>query len=206
MAELSVSERIILAEIVFLHANGECFASNEHFAQLLNCSASNARKMIYTLVRVGAIKRVSKNGHGHRVLCPNVAAEGVQNWTVPRPKLDTVIEQPINKPKKQHTPKACPKLDTCQNWFAENGAAEMANAFFDYYETNGWVQGAAKKPIRNWHAAARGWIRRQQQFNAEKKQRGFNRQKFDAATIAAWANDKNNGGVDRGPGNGKNTN
>lgn len=202
MSKLSVSERVMLAEIVFLDSNGQCFASNDHFARLLDCSKSNARKMVYNLIECGAIVRLSKNGHGQRVLCPNAAIVGVQNWTPPRPDLDTIENKVKTKPKKQRVARTCPNLDTCQNWFAENGAAEMAGAFFDYYETNGWVQGAAKKPIRNWEAAARGWIRRQKQYNGEKQQRGFNRQKFDAGSIAAWANDKNNGGVDRGPRNG----
>jgi DNA-binding transcriptional ArsR family regulator len=55
--------------------------------------------------------------------------------------------------------------------FKEVGAEESdAMAFFDYYEANGWTQGK-NKPIKDWKAAARGWIRRTPQFknNATKR-------------------------------------
>lgn len=38
-----------------------------------------------------------------------------------------------------------------------------AMAFWDYYEANGWTQGRGK-PIKDWKAAARGWIRRTEQY------------------------------------------
>jgi len=32
-----------------------------------------------------------------------------------------------------------------------------AERFFNYYETNGWVQGAGKKPIKSWKACVKTW-------------------------------------------------
>jgi hypothetical protein len=163
---------------------------------MLGCSTSNARKIIYKLVDHGAIVNVSKNGHQRRVLCPNVGVARVQNWTPPCPKLDNVENKENTTPKP--TPKRKvferPNLDMVQTWFSENGNPTMAGPFFDYYESNGWVQGRARKPIRDWHAAARGWIRNQNKWNNEKQQRGFDKLKFNADTIRSWANDKNNGG------------
>ena len=158
---LSIAERIVLAEIVFLHANGECFASNDHFATMLGCSVSNARKIVYKLIEHGAVVNMSKIGHQRRVLCPNVAIEHVQNWTPPCPKLDNVKDKENTTPKPKPIERAQrrPKLDMVQTWFSENGAPTLADAFFEYYEANGWVQGRARKPIKNWQAAARGWIR-----------------------------------------------
>ena len=45
-----------------------------------------------------------------------------------------------------------------------------AMAFWDYYEANGWTQGRGK-PIKDWKAAARGWIRRTQQFGKNERTR-----------------------------------
>ena len=38
-----------------------------------------------------------------------------------------------------------------------------AQAFFDFYEANGWVQGR-NKPIKDWKAAVRNWQRTDKQF------------------------------------------
>jgi len=55
-------------------------------------------------------------------------------------------------------------LDEVLESFKEVGAEESeALAFFDYYEANGWTEGR-NKPIKDWKAAARGWIRRSTQF------------------------------------------
>lgn len=195
MEQLSIAERVVLAEIAFLHSNGECFASNDHFARLLGCSPSNARKIVYKLTEHGVVVNVSKIGHHRRVLCPNVGTAHVQNWTPPCPKLDNITdkENTTPKPKPKREVFKRPNLDMVQLWFSENDAPTLAGAFFDYYESNGWVQGRGK-PIRDWHAAARRWIRNQKQWNNEKRQRGFDKLKFDADTIRSWANDKNNGG------------
>jgi len=40
-----------------------------------------------------------------------------------------------------------------------------AEKFFCFYEANGWVQGKSRAPIKNWEAAATGWVRRAAEFN-----------------------------------------
>lgn len=200
---LTIAERIVLSEIAFLDSQGRCFANNNHFGRLLGCSASNARKIIYSLLDAGVVVRVSASGHGERVLCPNLAAAHVQTWTPPCPNPDTVKDKTESKPKTQKRTPTRPNLDMVREWFRKNNAPTMAEPFFDFYDANGWVQGKGK-PIRNWEAAARGWIRRQNQWNNENKQRGFDRLKFSADNIRAWADGKNNPGNDGGPSHGDN--
>lgn len=49
-------------------------------------------------------------------------------------------------------------------FFAEQGSTNSeAASFYDYYTANGWTQGRGK-PIKDWRAAARSWIRRAGQF------------------------------------------
>lgn len=43
-------------------------------------------------------------------------------------------------------------------WFPDRCNREAMD-FFDYYSSNGWKQGRASKPIVDWEAAARRWIR-----------------------------------------------
>ena len=71
---------------------------------------------------------------------------------------------------KNRTKKKPKDLEEVLESFKEVGAEESeAMAFFDYYEANGWTQGR-NKPIKDWKAAARGWIRRSHQFKKNDRQ------------------------------------
>jgi len=49
-------------------------------------------------------------------------------------------------------------------------APDQVQAFFDHYEANGWIQGKGSgRPIKNWQAAFRAWVRRSKQFAANGK-------------------------------------
>lgn len=75
--------------------------------------------------------------------------------------------------------------------FVEVGSDESeAVAFFDYYEANGWTQGK-NKPIKDWKAAARGWIRRSHQFKRNEKStsRGVSDGSLIEAHLRKLAND-----------------
>ena len=80
---------------------------------------------------------------------------------------ENTIEPTIEKKQTKNKPK---DLDEVLESFKEVGAEESeALAFFDYYEANGWTQGR-NKPIKDWKAAARGWIRRSHQFKKNERQ------------------------------------
>lgn len=64
------------------------------------------------------------------------------------------------KPQKRFVP---PSLDEVKKFFLENCFTSDAEAFFYYYEANGWTQGN-RKPLKKWEAAARQWERRQPEF------------------------------------------
>ena len=54
---------------------------------------------------------------------------------------------------------APPTLQECEAFFTENGATIVqATRFHSYYVANGWKVG--KNPMKDWQAAARGWISR----------------------------------------------
>lgn len=59
-------------------------------------------------------------------------------------------------PKSRFSP---PDVETVKNYFAEKGGTEgQAIRFHAYYESNGWKVG--RNPMKNWKAAASGWISR----------------------------------------------
>ena len=58
LGELHPNERVLLAEVLNFEAQGkECFASNAHFADLLNVSEATARGYISRLVNAGFLVR-----------------------------------------------------------------------------------------------------------------------------------------------------
>ena len=63
-----------------------------------------------------------------------------------------------------------------------------AQAFVDHYDACGWVVGK-NKPMRDWKAAVRNWVRRQSEFGGvaaggEQKQSSFETDAFFEAALA----------------------
>lgn len=72
-----------------------------------------------------------------------------------------------NKEKKVSNPQfvsqSPPPLSEIEEYFDEqDGSKDEAAKFRDYYESNGWKAG--RNPMKDWHAAARNWIRRADDF------------------------------------------
>ena len=44
-----------------------------------------------------------------------------------------------------------------------------AQYFIDFYETNGWVQGKSQKPIKDWKACVRTWVRNDSQHQSKEE-------------------------------------
>lgn len=60
-----------------------------------------------------------------------------------------------------------PGLEEIEAYFAEKGGtAAQAERFRDFYESNGWKVG--KNPMKNWKAAASGWISRDREQQPNK--------------------------------------
>jgi hypothetical protein len=80
-------------------------------------------------------------------------------------KREEQREEKGTKPKKEATPK---DLQTIIDTFTAAGStAELAERFFNYYESVGWVIGRARKPMKDWKATARDWIKRQTTYDNE---------------------------------------
>lgn len=64
-----------------------------------------------------------------------------------------------------------PDVETVKSYFAEKGGTEgQAIRFHAYYESNGWKVG--RNPMKNWKAAASGWISRDQEKHPDKPAQG----------------------------------
>ena len=77
--------------------------------------------------------------------------------------MDTFDEMPPKEDKPPRTRFVPPDESSLIAYFREQGSDKAeAEAFRDHYEANGWKVG--KNSMKDWKAAARGWIRRAGQY------------------------------------------
>jgi len=181
-ARLTLVEKALYAEIDSFSGNGKTFhKANETIQLEYGVSRPTISKAIKKMTDLGFIEasfdgrtrhltvqadRKIFTGRGKESFGQqekNLRAEGKNSTST------NTIERTIDNTSKKRG--ARPKdLEEVLESFQEVGAEESeALAFFDYYEANGWTQGR-NKPIKDWKAAARGWIRRSHQFKKNERQ------------------------------------
>ena len=181
-ARLTLVEKALYAEIDSFSGNGKTFhKANETIQNEYGISRPTISKAIKKLSDLGFIEATFDGRTRHLTVQAdrkiftgsrkesfgqqekNLRAEGKNSTST-----NTVERTVENTSKKRETrPK---DLGEVLESFKEVGADESeAMAFFDYYEANGWTQGR-NKPIKDWKAAARGWIRRSHQYKQNDRQ------------------------------------
>lgn len=174
---LTLVDRALLAEIDSFSGNGKSFhKGNDTIQEEYGISRNTVGRSLKKLETLGFVE-ITFNGRVRNVTTragsiPKMGRQSPQNGEAASPNdtpTNTVERTKENTSKKRG---ARPRdLEEVIGAFKEVGAEESdAMAFFDYYEANGWTQGK-NKPIKDWKAAARGWIRRTPQFknNATKR-------------------------------------
>jgi hypothetical protein len=64
-----------------------------------------------------------------------------------------------------------PTLDEARGYFGANCLSGDPDAFWAYFESQGWVKGNGQ-PVSNWGALALDWSRRQKRIDADDRARG----------------------------------
>ena len=77
--------------------------------------------------------------------------------TVTDTETDTVTDIKENNIKEKSKRFVKPTLEQVQAYCRERNNNINAQTFIDFYEANGWVQGRAGKPLKDWKAAVRTW-------------------------------------------------
>ena len=181
-ARLTLVEKALYAEIDAFSGNGKTFhKANETIQLEYGVSRPTISKAIKKLTDFGFIEAAFDGRTRHLTVQAdrkiftgrgkesfgqqekNLRAEGKNSTST------NTVERTVDNTSKKRG--ARPKdLEEVLESFKEVGAEESeALAFFDYYEANGWTQGR-NKPIKDWKAAARGWIRRSHQFKKNDRQ------------------------------------
>jgi len=182
---LTANAKLLYAEITALtNAKGYCWSTNAYFANLYGVSNTSISKWVSQLVKLGYldIKLIYREGSKqilHRYL--SLVKEGIQE------KLHTPIEEKLKdnttsfntklntKENRKKTARFVPPtIEDIFNYMTEEKGKEKSFAkkesekMFNLYESKGWIVGKAK--MKNWKAAASGWIARSEdEFKSKDK-------------------------------------
>lgn len=190
---LTWTQKLILLEVDSFSANDlPCFVSNDHLSTFTKASVSSIEKSISKLVQYGYLERTRERVNGKSTRFLRVNRSKFCDWeTVKEAESNpqnlrttyTNIPKPVKKPKKERTPVS---ITVCIEAFEGVGSNALeAQKFYDYYAANGWTQGR-NKPIVDWRAAARNWVRRAAEYDTKNTANGFNAAKIDRDRLANY--------------------
>lgn len=79
------------------------------------------------------------------------------------PKEVKPLLSPKENPSHKRARKAFvkPTVEEVEEYIRQKGYNIDAEYFWNFYETNGWVQGREQKPIKNWKSCVTTWVRKQ---------------------------------------------
>lgn len=208
---LSTFDKIILMEIDSLDCSpNRCFAGNEHFSELCQCSERVVSASISKLLELGLIEKVSFNGRV-RVLgscLPKLDDASRQSRKICEAdsqnmrgilEIQTDISKTINrevsidkaiketrdtrdtKELKVSNRFKKPSIDEIREYCKSKNYKVDAEKFYAYYESNGWKVGRA--PMANWKMATVTWHKRQEEQDKAKP-------KVDPRYQNPWADDE----------------
>lgn len=176
---LTALDKIILSEIDSLDNEGGCTASNKYLADFCGCSESKIKSSISKLKKQKLVEEVAFDGRV-RILKSCIGSTTLTNAakktsrqlkndrqtykknTADCQKLtdDTLLYNNIEYYNNKDTDKKrfrAPSYDEVKTYCNERQNNIDAQAFIDYYTSNGWKVG--KNPMKDWKAAVRTWER-----------------------------------------------
>lgn len=100
------------------------------------------------------------DGHAEQKKEPKKNKENISPYIFP----------PENENEKTRTQRFIkPTISDVEEYCKSKGYNIDAEYFINYYETNGWVQGKNRKPIRNWKACIATWVRNQKDYESNRQ-------------------------------------
>jgi hypothetical protein len=159
---LTPNAKLLYAELTALcNMNGKCTASTEYFCRLYEVSRVSVQKWLKNLEDNGHIKRVNIYRQGSKEILTRVIT--LVNTPSKEKLTDNTNIHIVNTNLTDSNNKALfkkPTLNDIINYCTERKNNIDAETFFNFYETNGWMQGKGK-PIVSWKACIVTWEKRE---------------------------------------------
>jgi DNA-binding Lrp family transcriptional regulator len=165
---LSLVETVIYAVIYGFSQDGATRyqGSLAYLARMARCSKDTARRALQKLVADGLIEKIEKeingvtfNDYRCNLQAPLANCEYPPCKMQPHNNIDNNIvlsnDKSLSKTNKRFVP---PTYDEVNTYCNERGNDVDAQAFVDFYTSNGWKVG--NNPMKDWKAAVRTWEKR----------------------------------------------
>lgn len=148
---LTVTERFILSEIAQLSSLEDgCYASNNHFASLINITRQSASRAIKTLAEKGYISsEIIAGTRNHSRVIKLIMPSIKTLHPLASKRLET-------KGNKHNNKQRVPTLAEIEAYIAEKNMLVDANKFFDYFEAGNWKDSNGKQ-VKNWKQKLITW-------------------------------------------------
>ena len=174
---LSWNEKLLYLEIDSFTSNDkDCFISDEYIANFLGINTTNANKTLSSLIKKGYVIKTRFDGR-HRFVkaalptsttlsCheqqPSHACDSdILNSSNKNNNITNTIT--INEKEKKSKGFVKPTIQEIQAHILEKGYTFDAEAFYAFYESNGWKVG--RNPMKNWKMACTTWAKNNRNNN-----------------------------------------
>ena len=162
--KLTPNAKLLYAEITALiNMNGECFASNNYFANLYGKTKTTISKWVSELVKEGFIELSFTYKEGSKEI-DNRYIRILKGGVVKKdntPIVENLKDNNIILNNNTTYSNKKPSIEEIKQYCLDRNNGIDAEQFFDFYESKNWYVG--KNKMKNWQAAVRTWEKRKQQ-------------------------------------------
>lgn len=170
--KLKGTELLVYAVIYgFSQAEGQRYTGSlQYLAEWCGATKRSVQTALKSLTDRGYIQREDKLINGVKFVeyfvgIEKISTGGIEKFSTNIIDINNIDNYINNKTTTKKTAK--PTLEEVQAYCAERHNKVDPAKFYDYYEANGWVQGKAGKPVKDWRACVRTWERNK--FDTGKK-------------------------------------
>jgi len=163
---LTANEKFLLAEVDQLSSLEDgCYASNNHFAELIGITRANASRTIGNLVKKKYIISSIKMGTRNRERSIKMIKTYYQNDNRVVSKRQ---ESKENKQSNKQIKKQVPTIEEIEAYIKEKELGVSASKFFNYFDAGNWIDSNGKK-VKNWKQKLLTWDNHAKPTDAPKK-------------------------------------